>query len=200
MHVAERGTHPKPRKTYEIGTRIGKWTVRSEAPQNRHHMSQSVCECDCGRFDVIINANLREGKTTQCRKCAMAEKLGMQKNGGGKKLDAEKVTDIRIRLRRGETPYDIALVYDVSKLMIYQIDRGKSWKDVPWPTGTGPRQQRAGGAHLTHEKVKAIKVDLAAKMQGRFIAKKHGVSPNTVSSIKRRHCWNSVPWPEGYND
>lgn len=180
------------RKEPAVGTRFGKWTVVANTVLNKHKMTQSVCECECGKFEVIINANLREGKSTQCRSCSYQEKLEQGK-GTNQKLKPADVQAIRTALRNGDDPVEIGLRYDVSTLTIYYIDRGVYWRKLPWPEGLSARESRSGGRpRLTHDDVKIIKQQILDGVKQRDLASRFGVSENTISMIKLGRSWNWV--------
>lgn len=61
---------------------------------------------------------------------------------GRAKLDAEKVNSIRAAQALGATDDDLATFYGVSAAVIYDIRRGKTWRDAPKPTATARVKQK----------------------------------------------------------
>lgn len=186
------------RKEPEIGSRFGMWVVRDHTVVNKHGMSQSVVQCACGRFAVIINANLREGKTSSCQPCSMPRVPKEKSDAPSRaKLSADNVQQIRVMLRSGISPVDIAKQFGVAACTPRAIDRGVVWGHLPWPEGLAPREKRIQ-LSLTYDEVVEIKKQIAARVSNKEIASAFGVSPGCVSGIKRSEKFASVPWPEGY--
>lgn len=55
-----------------IGNKIGKWLVLSEEKviQNRTAVFKHYkCQCECGEIKIVRADGLRNGRSTQCRKC-----------------------------------------------------------------------------------------------------------------------------------
>jgi len=52
------------------GQVFGKWTVMERAENNSRGVTQWLCQCDCGRLSIIVGCRLRNGRSTQCRRCA----------------------------------------------------------------------------------------------------------------------------------
>lgn len=182
------------RKTFPAGTRFGQWEVISETIQNRFHMSQSVCRCDCGTVSVVINANLREGKSSMCPKCR-----AKNNNPHLAKLSEDDVQAIRRAMRTDESAKDIAKRFNVTKSHILLIDRGLVWKDLQWPEGIEPRAEKQyRGKGLTLDQVTEIKRRLDADEKCCKVAIDFPmVSARTISAIKRGEVFRSVPWPDG---
>lgn len=62
------------------GRRFGSWTVLRRYDENYtddgyHTAPQWLCQCDCGEISVVIGNNLRQGKSTGCRKCREEKRL-----------------------------------------------------------------------------------------------------------------------------
>jgi len=59
-----------------IGSKYGKWKVLSEGKiEGNKHYYNVVCEC--GKISEVELNNLRYGRSTQCRACAGASRLGV---------------------------------------------------------------------------------------------------------------------------
>lgn len=58
----------KPKRP-DPGEQFGKWTVMSQAVSAKDYHSQSLCRCECGHEQYVINSRLRLGSTQQCRGC-----------------------------------------------------------------------------------------------------------------------------------
>lgn len=58
---------------FEIGTKIGKWTIESQPYLRKSHYIYD-CVCDCGKQNTVSASNLGLGKSTQCNRCASAER------------------------------------------------------------------------------------------------------------------------------
>lgn len=188
----------RPANYPRIGERFGAWTVRDHTVNNRHKMTQSVVECDCGRFAVVINANLREGKSTQCRPCATAARAADAPPPAPprvKRLSDTDINRIRTLLRRGQRANAIAVAEGLSADTVRRIDRGMIARDVPWPHGLEPRQSLFS-KRLTLEQVREIKRRLLDGERGSEIARALGVPVNTVSRVKCGEVFTYVEWPE----
>ena len=53
-----------------LGQTFGKLTAISKAPGK----GRWLCRCECGEQHTAIGSHLRNGKTTECRKCALANR------------------------------------------------------------------------------------------------------------------------------
>lgn len=186
----------KVKKPLVIGSRYGDWTIRDHTVTNKHHMSQSVVECACGNWSVIINANLREGKSQRCKKCAFEL---MRKTKPETKprsnLEESDVQYIRKQLRKGTAAEDLARHYGLSYCTIQNIDRGFTHASVPWPEGMGPRKAK-NQARLSTEEVLGVMRRLNAGERVTKIARDLGLKVNIVSNIKNRETYRDVPWPK----
>lgn len=49
-----------------IGTNIGRWTVLSDAPRNKHGQRKYFCRCSCGTEKVVDAQSLKVGDTQSC--------------------------------------------------------------------------------------------------------------------------------------
>lgn len=49
-----------------VGDKYGYWTVLSEGPRNKTGARQWLCRCVCGKEKIILQSNLRSGKTKSC--------------------------------------------------------------------------------------------------------------------------------------
>ncbi len=119
-----------------VGTRFGGWTVRDHTVSNQHGMRQAVVECDCGRFAVVIMANLREGKSTKCHPCSIKTsrtRLQAEDRAPNATLRFDQVVSIKARIAAGETLVSIAGDYRISDRTVSNIKCGRNWRHVPWP-------------------------------------------------------------------
>ena len=51
-----------------IDQRFGRWTVIADVESNKQY-KRYLCRCDCGNITTIIWQSLKEGTSTQCKKC-----------------------------------------------------------------------------------------------------------------------------------
>jgi hypothetical protein len=191
------------RKLIDPDTRFGNWTVLDNTVVNTHNMSQVVARCDCGHYAVIIAANLREGKTSACSTCGMvkARRAAALKNrliAPVPKLNPATVQEIRLAIRAGTPLVELSRKHSVNAQNLRLIDRGLIWKNVPYPQGWSPRLTNPVRDRLSPENVAEIKLLITQKVRGRVLAKRYGVSENTISAIKRNEKFHWVPWPEGH--
>lgn len=65
------------------GTGFGKWTVLSESPTRTTigNRRQWLCRCDCGTERLVVQANLRSGKSTSCG-CQISDPLNVARLQG----------------------------------------------------------------------------------------------------------------------
>jgi len=117
---------------------------------------------------------------------------------------AEKVLAIREQLwSTSRTQKDIAAEFGLSRPTISAIKHRVSWAHLPLVEGeegeVTPRQKCGDGAYaracspLTEDDVRAIKAALrAGKTTQAAIARRHGVSPMTISNIKTGRNWADV--------
>lgn len=71
-------------------------------------------------------------------------------------------------------------------------------KGRPKPDGFGKRGESSYKAILTEEKVSEILQRLHSGEMGFHLAKEYGVTPTTISCIKKGKTWVDVPRPEGF--
>jgi hypothetical protein len=65
------------RQTVNAGDRFGSWTVLHR-DSVRHGAIYWLCRCDCGTVKAVSRANLRSGKSSQCRICGSESHRGMR--------------------------------------------------------------------------------------------------------------------------
>lgn len=94
------------------------------------------------------------------------------------KLTEEQVVAIREDRRIAR---EVAVAFGVSVQTVYEIRRGRSWKNAP-----GPIQHRI---RISHDAVRAIRSDAR---RAEDIAQQHGVSVATVRRIWRGDSWARV--------
>jgi len=56
------------------GKKIGRWSVIKQEGNGKKGCALWLCICECGSEGVVSGANLRFGKSNQCKSCATAEK------------------------------------------------------------------------------------------------------------------------------
>lgn len=54
-----------------IGKKFGKWTILENAGKSKDGHKIVKCKCECGTENILALSNLINGKTTQCRNCAL---------------------------------------------------------------------------------------------------------------------------------
>lgn len=64
-----RGCSDKARIIDIIGQKFGKWTVLKHVKK-----SEWLCRCDCGTEAVCLGGNLKNGGSTKCEKCRLADR------------------------------------------------------------------------------------------------------------------------------
>lgn len=107
----------------------------------------------------------------------------------------KQVFDLRMA---GESPRNIAKLFDVTEGCIYAILERKNWAhlamDVELPSIRGKRSKGSnnGMAKITETTVREIKKLLAEGITGREIARRTGTHPQTVSNIKTGKGWAHV--------
>lgn len=183
-----------PKKILSIGTRYGSWTVVDHTVNNRHLMSQVVCECDCGKFAVVISANLRAGATKRCNSCGRHHGTPIQS-----RLTEDQVQELRRRLRAGEGVTALAKEYQVERSTIHQLDRGMTWRHIAWPDGLQPREDRPPNK-LNVEQVLDIKRRLAQGEKQISISRDYPfITYKNISAIWRGETFKQVPWPADFD-
>lgn len=53
-----------------IGSVFGKWVVISYGEKDKHNKRKWLCKCCCGDEYMVGEGDLKQGKSTQCRKCS----------------------------------------------------------------------------------------------------------------------------------
>lgn len=93
------------------------------------------------------------------------------------------------------THRQIAEAYGVTMSQVGHIRSDKKKKYVKEPrdfAGSGN-----GMAKLTDLQVLAIAEELKEGVKGKYLAKKYGVSPSTISHIKHKKAWMDTLWVDG---
>jgi hypothetical protein len=55
-----------------VGDKFGEWEILSEALANKHGTRLFNCRCSCGKLKKIRLGDLRSGKSTKCKSCAVS--------------------------------------------------------------------------------------------------------------------------------
>ena len=53
-------------KSFNIGDRIGKWTILKEDPERHNRDVYWICQCDCGTIKSVNGGSLRNGSSKSC--------------------------------------------------------------------------------------------------------------------------------------
>lgn len=56
-----------------VGSKVGKWTVVEYAGRDKKSNKLYKCMCDCGTERIQASQTLNSGRSTQCKKCRMAD-------------------------------------------------------------------------------------------------------------------------------
>lgn len=105
------------------------------------------------------------------------------------KLDDGTVREILQALQDGKSQRTIASMYGVGQMTISRIKRGERWAHLnPEPAPSEPVVKKP----LSEKELREVKKMIAAGLAGVLIAKAFGISPNTVSRIKRGRRWVSI--------
>ena len=121
-----------------------------------------------------------------------------------RKLTREQVREIADRLGKGERVMALAREFSIAKSTIAGIRDGKIYRDCldDLPDSAFPLQQKRFEGHgsstrkLDVLEVGLIRVDLMEGSSVRSIAKRYGVSPNVIESIRDGETYQDIPWPK----
>jgi len=56
------------------GSVFGQWTVVSYKEKDKHNKRKWLCKCSCGDDYIVAEGDLKQGKSTQCKKCSRKKK------------------------------------------------------------------------------------------------------------------------------
>jgi hypothetical protein len=118
-----------------------------------------------------------------CRWATYKEQCANKRSHGWNKLTAADAPTIRTDPRRY---WEIAKDYGVTRSMVGYIKRGISFREE----GAAVIERVGGVTKLTHEQVRAIRVD--PRRPCRIIAADYGVKRHTVAAIIRRALWRGI--------
>lgn len=107
-----------------------------------------------------------------------------------KKLDTNSVIDIKRMLMKGVPQKEICSRYGVGTSIVSDINNGRHWKDV-YVEGFHTVKSKST-KKLNALKVRRIRQLLSKGMRQEEIAKRYGISNQTVSGINRGWIWKEV--------
>lgn len=121
-------------------------------------------------------------------------------NKGGGKLTSKKVIEIKNLLKKNTfSQAAIAVIYNVSAITISEIYWGKKWKHIEAGLIVPKNRYRLlnigsnnPASKLTNEQVLNIRELIAAGNRQKDIAKKYGVSFNTVNRIRTKQTYSNL--------
>ena len=64
----------RKRKLFEIGQRVGSWTILERMANGRSGTTVYKCKCDCGTVKDVAGVGLRVGDRLRCKGCATRER------------------------------------------------------------------------------------------------------------------------------
>lgn len=134
------------------------------------------------------------------KKISEAISKNVGERSSAKKLSKGDVETILSRLWSGESASSISRDYPVGQGAILSISQGKTWPDVPRPTGprlpspTGRYKtgDQPGITKLTEDQVREIRRRYDLKEGCEIIAADFGITGGNVSMIGRRKTWKHV--------
>lgn len=105
------------------------------------------------------------------------------------RITRTRIQGICAALNSGEGQVSVARRFKVSRAVVVDIARGKTWS---WLTGGSARIRRPGRGRkkLTPEKVADIRAGLARGDKRAALAKRHGVHVSMISNIVRGKQWS----------
>ena len=62
------------------GMKFGKWTIIKESRKYKHGGYLWLCKCECGATNEVATQYLKDGRSTQCRRCAEDGKFAFYEN------------------------------------------------------------------------------------------------------------------------
>lgn len=120
------------------------------------------------------------------------------------KLKGAQVLEIKHAIWSGKSNKEIASEWSVSYQTINNISRNVAWTHVPWPVGPRCRSQdlidflaKNNGSglrasKLDAQKVREIREGFSQGVSGASLARKYGVSPATITNIRKGLVWHHV--------
>lgn len=106
----------------KAGDRYGKWSIVEEIEPVRYTgatIRHFRCQCDCGFETEIAMTNLRGGASSKCRACVS--------NGIRDRKTAQAIYDA---VKAGGTHREVAIAFDITKDVVGNIYRGRTWKGI----------------------------------------------------------------------
>lgn len=73
-------------KNEMIGNKYGKWTVIEYAGLSKNKKSQWLCMCDCGTKSIVLQGNLLNNISHQCKQCSYEELKKPRNDLSGKRF------------------------------------------------------------------------------------------------------------------
>ncbi len=197
------------------GCTFGKWTVFSRAPSNRSGQAKWHCRCACGNEKEVFAANLRNGKSKGCQRCALKthghtqnplyqswyQMIDRCTNPASRSFIDYGAKGIRVcpRWTHPEDGFpnffqDVGERPEGCSLDRIHNDEGYYPGNVRWASKATQARNRAN-VKLTVEAVGQIKARLLAGVTGgvKALAAEFGVSTGIISTIKSGKCWADVP-------
>lgn len=110
---------------------------------------------------------------------------------GNADLDEPRVSEIKQLLVDGRKNAEIARLFGVRPLVIHKIKVETTWTHVPWPGGVAP--EKAIHAKLTKSQADEIRGLSARGATGVELARRYGVSKQTVCNILKGKIFKEEP-------
>ena len=107
-----------------------------------------------------------------------------------------KLTETLVRAILAEkdlTQYEIAAKYEISQVLVSELELNKIWKHIP---RTVEKHRTAGGTGSKRGAAKLVESDVyeirASTKSNRQLAKVYGVDRTTISNIRTRRTWGHL--------
>jgi hypothetical protein len=196
------------------GETFNDWTVLYRVKNDKYGQSMWLCECKCGNNGIITGKNLRYGKSSMCRECAVKKRTihgkwnsriyrifnnMYQRCYNLKNKDYENYGGRFIRicpewLNNRKSFIDWAMDNGYKdNLTIDRIDNNGNYEpsNCRWVTRKiNNRNNRT--TILNEEQVKDIKFALYKGVKNYHLAKLYNVNSRTISNIKTNKTWIDV--------
>ena len=140
------------------------------------------------------------GASLEKMRAAQAGKQSTQR-----KLTAEQVRDIAVRLTEGATLIELATEYGISRKSIAAIRDGKTYRDVlsdypdsafPLKEKKAPASKSARERRFSLDQLNGIRILLLQEKSVNSIAKAYHTAPATIRQIRDHETYQDIPWPE----